>query len=81
MKPVNFPQKNLTLVAEGCGDLPVSTNGQSCTSVWELSDDELEHVLMHRKVGLTVIAGGSQPPVSINCYDEVKGLRTDLSQF
>ena len=75
MYPVEFPEQNGVVVAEGCEDLPACNqyNEQFMTdeviSLWQFSDDDLVAILKQLKAGirpaihLSVIGG--QPPVSM----------------
>ncbi len=67
-KPVKFDEANTNLVAEGCGDLPVYKDGHGgyaqVISCWELSGDELMHVLRTKRIWLRV-RGTTQPPLSL----------------
>ena len=67
MIPVKTKHSNLTLVAEGCGDLPatlvVNDAGQEeLETCWELSDDDLERIIKDRRVYLYTM-GRTVPPM------------------
>ena len=65
MKPIKFEECNTTLSAPDCHDLHVHSDGMTCTSVWELSDQEIEVLIKSRKVVLQVVSGVAQPQVSV----------------
>ena len=71
MKPVDFSQANRTLAKpeimtdEECGSLPVWSDNMQCVSLWKLNWRERLSVLLFGNVWLTVVAGESQPPVSL----------------
>lgn len=63
MKTIPFPEAN-TLIVPPAGSknlipMPVYTNGHSCVSVWQLTDDEIKVLAETRK--LYVIVG--KPPL------------------
>lgn len=69
-RPTEFSEQNLLLgPAEGTEEyvqpLPVFSNGQTCTSCWELTDEELTEVARTRRIWVTVMAGRTQPPILI----------------
>lgn len=67
MTPITFKGVNALLSAPDCEDLPCHTDGLVFTTLWELSDDELEEVLMSRKIVLKVVSrNNSQPPVNLS---------------
>ena len=69
MIPVKTKHSNLTLVAEGCGDLPAtlvinSAGQEELETCWELSDDDLKHIIENRKIYLYTM-GRTVPPMLI----------------
>lgn len=69
-RPTEFSEQNLLLgPAEGTEEyvqpLPVFSNGQTCTSCWELTDEEIAEITRTRRVWVTVMAGRTQPPILI----------------
>lgn len=68
--PIDFEGSNVlfgapsTMTAEECGDLPCFFDGDVVVSCWELTPDELEHVMSTGQVWLMVWGGGT-PPVCI----------------
>ena len=69
-EPVDFPESTLELKAphgmEGCGSLPVFTDGQKCISCWELTDADLERLQDSRQVWIWVYSGQTQPPIAVD---------------
>jgi hypothetical protein len=68
MKPVSFPEKNLTLNApagmeDECSSLDIFTDGKQCLSLWSLSFKERLQILLRGKIWLGVLSGHTQPPV------------------
>jgi hypothetical protein len=77
MKPVSFPEANLTLMppdAEGCCDsqpiVPLhvfNDDGRQCISCWELDDADRAAIAHGAKVWLHVLSSPSaQPPVGLH---------------
>lgn len=67
-KPTQFRRANLLLRGNpeaGIADLPCETDGTTCTSVWQLSEDELENILMHGRVRVTFMSGSTPPPHAV----------------
>lgn len=81
--PVQFKGQNNVLKAPkgvdniSCTDLPVFNNGRSSTSVWELSEKEIEEIIKTKKIYLTVWFGMSQPPVYVGDEESTRGLVAD----
>ena len=73
LMPVKFPQanRNLTKPAnmtdEECHSLWVYTDGSQCISCWKLTFWQKLAVLFHGTIWLSVLSGGSQPPVWLAC--------------
>ncbi len=71
MKPVNFPERNMTLhkpenmTDEECQPLEIYTDGKKCISKWKLSFKERIQVLFKGHVWLWIFSGHTQPPVSL----------------
>lgn len=72
MNPASFPESNRTLTApssmtsEQCADLPIWTDGNQCISCWKPTWKERLSILFFGRVWLTVVFGGSQPPVALS---------------
>jgi len=67
--PVQFEAANAVLTAprgqeDSVGSLPVYRDGRSCTSCWELSELELEEIVLTRRVYLSM-QGDTHPPVFV----------------
>lgn len=79
MEPQAFPEANRTLVKppsmtdEECGSLPVWTDGTTCVSCWKLTLRERLSALIHGRVWLGVLTGGTQPPVWLLAQKTVMG--------
>ena len=79
MKPKDFEHSNKTLTApegmseEECKNLRVYTDGHQCISCWELSDDEIQHIVHNKKVWLGVLTGETQPPVFLTAESPFGG--------
>lgn len=71
MVPSKFKYMNATLGAplnwdgQDMGDLPVWTDGTQCVSLWKMSLRERLSALLHGHIWLFVLAGKTQPPVSL----------------
>lgn len=72
MNPVTFPGANRDLqrpagmTEEQCGSLPVFTDGVTCLSEWELTEEELRWIIATKRVRLWVWSGSTQPPVALS---------------
>lgn len=67
MRPVKTKHTNITLTAEGCGDLPATVlqyggGRQEIETCWELTPEELATVQRTGRIYLNV-AGWTHPPV------------------
>lgn len=73
MVPVQFKEANKNLLKpEGmtdaeCSSLWVYTDGKQCISCWKLSWKQRIKALLFGKVWLSVLSGGTQPPVWLDC--------------
>ena len=72
MKPIKFKEMNRELtkpknMTEECSSLYVYTDEEVCISCWKLSFIERLKALIHGRVWLGVLSGGTQPPVFIDC--------------
>ncbi len=65
MKPVDFPESNVTLVADDCNDLPAFQDSDGYITCWELSGDELYQILQSKRVWLHVLTD-KHPPIILN---------------
>lgn len=74
MNVIKFPEVDTIAIADGCFDLPlcqaVSGEDQIPTliSCWELSDDELKHVIKTKQIWLSVHAART-PPVRLDAMN------------
>lgn len=60
MKPVEFPEQN-TVIAKDQPQyqpLPALTDGQEVISCWELSDEEMQHLMKTKKIYLSCMTFG-----------------------
>ena len=69
MIPVKTKHSNLTLIDEDCGELPatlvINNAGQKeLETCWELSDDDLKHIIENRKIYIYTM-GLTVPPMLI----------------
>ena len=77
MKPINFKEANKTLmkpegmIDEECGSLPVLTDGCECLSCWKMSWKERLSALLFGRVWVSVMSGGTQPPIWAGCQKTV----------
>ena len=73
MTPIKVKQANKNLLkphnmtAEECSSLWVYTDGKQCISCWKLSWKQRIKALLFGKVWLSVLSGGTQPPVWLDC--------------
>ncbi len=71
MIPREFPEANRRLTPppdmseEECGVLPVWSDGKVCISCWRPSLQEKLSILFFGRVWLSVVSGGTQPPVAL----------------
>jgi hypothetical protein len=71
MKPIKFPEANKLLgkptdmTDDECGPLLVFNNGYQSVSCWKMTWRERLSALFFGKVWLWVVAGRTQPPVSL----------------
>lgn len=73
MVPVKFKEANRKLLKpegmtdEECSALWVYTDGKQCISCWKLSWKQRIKALLFGRVWLSVLYGGTQPPVWLDC--------------
>lgn len=73
MVPVKFKEANRKLLKpdnmtdEECNSLWVYTDGKQCISCWKLSWKQRIKALLFGRVWLSVLYGGTQPPVWLDC--------------
>ena len=73
MKAIKFKQANRNLLKpnsmtdEECKSLWVFTDNRECISCWKLSFKQRLSALFFGTVWLSVLSGGTQPPVWLNC--------------
>ena len=66
--PVHFNESNIVLEAPGdSGPLPALISETNILSCWELTQEEIDYVVEHGRVWLTV--WGLHPPVNITAAD------------
>jgi hypothetical protein len=71
MTPIEFDEQNKVLTAppgmtpDECGNLPVYNDGAQSISAWKPSLRERIGILLGAPVWLSVLAGSTQPPVSV----------------
>lgn len=66
MKPVDFKDKNMTLSAPGCGELPALQTKDNCiVTCWEMSEAEKKEFEKTGRIWLSVI-GLKHPPVCMS---------------
>lgn len=80
MTPVDFKYRNKFLVANPAESrnaygievqpLPIWTDGKQCVSCWKLSFRERIAALLFGRVWLSVLTGGTQPPVALRARRE-----------
>lgn len=58
-------------------NLPIFTNGVTCVSCWELSDEALAEIIRTKRVFISIFSGQTQPPVYVGSEDEVRDLVSD----
>jgi NTP pyrophosphatase (non-canonical NTP hydrolase) len=70
MDPIKFAQTNLTLVADGCRDLPAFEDKEQGRFVtcWEMSPEEREEFLKTGRIYITIVGKGHPPilPTVVN---------------
>lgn len=77
MTPINFREANKLLnkptgmTDEECSLLPVFSDGEQCISCWKMTRKQRISALLHGKVWLSVLSGGTQPPVWLDCAKTV----------
>jgi hypothetical protein len=85
--PVQWPGANRILAPPKgmdetqCSNLAVFSNGVTCVSCWELSEEELDEIIRSRCVFLSVFSGGTQPPVFVGSEDEVRRMIADYGAW
>lgn len=77
MRPINFKESNRHLgkpagmTDEECGSLHVFTDGSQCISCWKMSWRERLSALLFGRVWVSVLSGGTQPPIWAGCQKTV----------
>lgn len=79
MSPTIFKEQNFVLTAEGCGNLPVFTNGEVVISKWMPTEDDLQKINNGEGIYLVVYSGESSPPVFINAGSPFTYQQNDTS--
>lgn len=69
MRPVKTDYTNITLTAEGCGDLPATVmqsydGSQAIETCWELTPEEIAEICSTGRIYLTV-TGRVHPPMRL----------------
>lgn len=73
MTPIKFKEANKNLAKpqnmtdEECSSLWVYTDGRQCISCWKLSWRQRIKALLFGRVWLSILSGGTQPPVWLDC--------------
>lgn len=62
--PKQFPEQNITYMAEGCGDLPAYKGDGVIITAWKLSDEDIE-ILQKTKTLYMSLWGQGMPPVGL----------------
>lgn len=70
MEPIEFIGANITLVAEGCGDLPAQKDDEQFLTCWKMTLRERIAAVFFGRVWLCV-QGGVHPPVWLKCKRDV----------
>lgn len=83
--PVEFYGSNRTLHAapgteDRVSDLHIFTDGESCVSCWELTDEEVAEIVRTRRAWLQVMSGVSQPPVLVSGLPLLQLPKIELDQ-
>lgn len=80
--PVNFDGVNVVLRAgkgdENVQDMGAFRNHAACVSCWELDEEELDEIRRTGRVFLSVLMGGSQPPVAVGSESRIRSLMLDF---
>lgn len=69
MKAVKFKEQNAILKKphsmseKECSSLPCFMDGKNVISRWELSEKELEEIKKTKCIYISVLSGGSSPPI------------------
>ncbi len=69
MKPIDFIEQNKVLqkpqgmTDDQCQPLPIWTDGNQCVSCWRPTWREWLAILFYRRVWISVLSGGTQPPI------------------
>lgn len=88
MKPVNFKEANMTLVApkgvEDVEDLVCCKtddgNGNSLiVTKWELSEDEVAEIVKNKSV-YAIVLGVSQPPLSLHAHNVFSPIQIEVTE-
>lgn len=81
-QPKNFDGVNVVLRAaagdENVQDMGAFRNHAACVSCWELDTQEIEEVQRTGRVFLSVLMGGSQPPVAVGSESRIRALMLDF---
>lgn len=81
--PIHFEGVNKVLTApEGCTEpvreMPVFTNGTTCISCWKFSAEELAEIAATGQVWVSVMSGGTQPPIFVGNYGNTRDVNENL---
>lgn len=71
MKPINFKEKNVTYVKNGCKDLPAFKTEDKIISKWKMSILERLKVIFTGCIWL-IIQGNAHPPVCLTVSKSFK---------
>lgn len=74
MIPVKFAEANLTLTGPkgmpDCLPLPAHTNGEICTAVWKLDEEEKARLARSGLIAIGIYSGMTLPPYHMQVLDE-----------
>ena len=61
--------------------LPIFTNGVTCVSCWEPSEEELAEIVRTKKIFVSVFFGQSMPPIFVGSESEVRDVVADYGAW
>jgi len=84
--PVDWYGKNKILKApkgvteEQVQDLHIFTNGVTCVSRWQLSEEALKEIKKTGCIFIGLWSGGTQPPLFVGSHNEVREIAADYGR-
>lgn len=57
--------------------LPIFSNGVTCVSCWQFSDEEIAEIARTKRVFVSILSGQTQPPVFVGSESEVRSMCAD----